>query len=227
MSLDAAKKAVGYTAAEFVENGMIVGLGTGTTAAFFIERLAQRCKEDLSSIQVVCSSVASAKLAKKSGLAFADIDKITLIDLTVDGADEIDAQKRMIKGGGGACVREKIVASMSREMVVIIDETKVVSHLGARKLPVEILPFAHSATVHHLKKIGYEGSFRKNTDGSLYVTDNQNYLLDIKLTYPCSDPEKVHMEIRAVPGVVDTGFFFNLAGRVVIGFSDGQIVIQP
>src|ERR1700722_3338459 len=127
MSLEAAKKTVGYTAAEFVENGMTVGLGTGTTALYFIERLSQRCKEGLS-VKVVSSSIGSTELAKKGGLQLIDINKITTIDLTVDGADEIDAQKRMIKGGGGACVREKIVASMSREMVVIIDETKLVTH---------------------------------------------------------------------------------------------------
>ncbi len=226
MTLEKAKKAVGYTAAEFVENGMIVGLGTGSTAAYFIERLAQRCKEGLS-IKVVCSSVASSELAKREGLHPHDINKISVIDLTVDGADEIDEQKRMIKGGGGACVREKIVATMSREMVVIIDETKIVTHLGARKLPVEIIPFAHPVTVNHLKKIGYEGQWRKKTDGSLFLTDNGNYLFDVTLSNPCTDPEKVHLEILKTPGVLDTGFFFNLAGRVVIGFSDGQIVIRP
>lgn len=223
---EAAKKAVGYTAAEFVEDGMIVGLGTGSTAAYFIERLIERCKEGLS-IRAVSSSDASYALAQKGGIPLADINIITEIDLTVDGADEIDAKKRMIKGGGGAFMREKIVANMSREMVVIIDESKLVSQLGERALPVEILPFAHRATAHHLKKIGYTGEWRKKADGSLYVTDNANFIFDIKLPSPCAHPEKEHETLLRIPGVLDTGFFFSLAGRVIVGFDDGQVVIHP
>ncbi|MBI2743069.1 MAG: ribose-5-phosphate isomerase RpiA [Chlamydiales bacterium] len=222
---EAIKKAVGYAAAEFVQSGMIVGLGTGSTAAFFIERLIQRCKEGLS-VRAVSSSIASASLAQRGGIPLIDIESITHIDLTVDGADEIDPQKRMIKGGGGAFVREKIVANMSHEMIVIIDESKLVPHLGTRRLPVEILPFAHTATAHHLQKIGYTGKWRTKGDGSLYVTDNQNFIFDIQLAQPCLTPEKEHETLIRVPGVVDTGFFFNLAGRVVVGFPDGQLIIQ-
>ncbi len=223
---DLAKKAVANTAAEFVEDGMLVGLGSGSTAQFFIERLAKRCKEGLS-IKAVASSKTSGVLAKKHGIPLIDIEKISTLDLTVDGADEIDSEKRMIKGGGGAFVREKIVAAMSREMVVIVDESKLVPQLGTRKLPVEVLPFAHNATAHHLAKGGYKGSWRKNPDGSHYITDNQNLIFDIQFDEPCSGPEKEHDALLRIPGVIDTGFFFNLAGRVIIGFFDGQIVIQP
>lgn len=225
MSLDDAKKSVGYTAAEFIENGMIVGLGSGTTAAFFIERLAQRCQEGLA-IRAVSSSSTSAQLAQKSGVPLTDINEVTTIDITVDGADEIDHQKRMIKGGGGAFVREKIVANMSREMVVIIDESKLVSELGVQKLPVEILPFAHPATALHLQKLGYRGEWRRCSNGSLYITDNNNYIFDIQFVKPCCEPEIEHETILRIPGVVDTGFFFNLAGRIIIGFADGGVVIR-
>ena len=226
MSVDSVKKAVGAAAAELIEGGMVVGLGTGSTAACFIKSLGERCRQGLS-IKAVASSKQSWDLAKRSGIPLLDIDTISTLDITVDGADEIDSQKRMIKGGGGAFVREKIVASMSRELVVIVDEGKLVSRLGKRKLPVEILPFSYNATVHHLAKLGYQGAWRKNANGAHYFTDNENLIFDIQFPQPSAHPEKEHELIRRIPGVVDTGFFFNLAGRVIIGFLDGQIVTQP
>lgn len=226
MSIDEIKKAIGYKAAEFVENGMIVGLGTGSTAFFFIERLIQKCKEGLK-IQAVASSNQSFQQAKKGNIPLLDIDNVTTLDLTVDGADEIDPQKRMIKGGGGAHVREKIVATMSREMIVIVDERKLVPILGKCKLPVEILPFARNSIFHHICKAGYHGEFRKNVDGSLFITDNGNLLVDIHFDTPRQYPELDHETLIHIPGIVDTGFFFNLAGRVIVGFADGQIIVKP
>ncbi len=225
MSVEAAKKAVGAKAAELIEPGMVVGLGTGSTAAHFIQKLGQRCKQGLS-CQAVASSIASSLLAKKAGIPLLDIDQVTSLDITVDGADEIDSQKRMIKGGGGAALREKIVASMSREMVVIVDEKKLVYRLGTCKLPVEVIPFAHQATALHLSKAGYRGTWRQNPDGSYFITDNKNYIFDIHFPEPCEYPEKEHEALLSIPGVLETGFFFNLAGRVIVGFLDGQIVIQ-
>lgn len=226
MSLDHIKQQVGEKAASFIHQGMVVGLGTGTTAFYFIQKLAQRCQEGLK-IQAVASSEHSRKLAEKQGIPLIDVNHITSIDITVDGADEIDEKKQMIKGGGGALVREKIVASMSRELVIIIDETKLVSKLGKRKLPVEIIPFGYTSTRHKLEKLGYSGHFRKNSDGSFYLTDNHNYILDIDFKELRDQPQRDHEVMIHVPGVVDTGFFFDLAGRVVIGFSDGQIVVRP
>jgi ribose 5-phosphate isomerase A len=225
MSIEQVKQAVGQKAAELIEQGMVVGLGTGTTASHFIQALGAKCKRGLH-IKAVASSSASEKLARQVGIPLTDIDQLTSIDITVDSADEIDPKKQMIKGGGGALVREKIVASMSREMVVIVDETKLVSHLGKHRLPVEIVTFGHLATLHHLKKLGYTGSLRKNGAGSLYITDNHNYLYDIDFDPSKVDPPVDHQRITGVPGVVDTGFFIDLAGRVIVGFLDGQIVIQ-
>ncbi len=226
MSTDAIKKAVGYKAAEFVQNGMRVGLGTGTTAFFFIERLIQRCQEGLK-IHAVASSDRSHHQAAQGRIPMIDIEEATSLDLTVDGADEIDPQKRMIKGGGGALVREKIVAAMSKEMIVIVDETKLVPSLGTCKLPVEIVPFAKNATSHHIAKAGYQGAFRKKSDGGLYITDNGNLIFDIRFDKVRNKPEEDHETLIHIPGVVDTGFFFNLAGRVVVGFADGQVVVKP
>jgi ribose 5-phosphate isomerase A len=224
-SLDAIKQAVGKVAADLVKPDMLVGLGTGSTAACFIESLSKRCKEGLQ-IQAVASSKRSTELAQKGGIPLVDINQVNVIDLTVDGADEIDPLKRMIKGGGGALLREKIVADMSREMIVIIDEKKLVSKLGACPLPLEITPFAYMVTLHKLMKIGYNGNFRKNQDGSLFTTDNGNYILDIAFKELRENPEKDHEAMIHIPGVLEAGFFFNLAGRVVIGFLDGQVVIR-
>lgn len=224
MSSDAIKKAVGYKAAELVENGMLIGLGTGSTVFFFIERLIQKCKEGLK-IHAIASSEKSFQQASLGNIPMLNIEKVTVLDLTIDGADEIDPQKRLIKGGGGAHVREKIVASISREMVVIIDESKLVPALGKHRLPVEILPFAKNAILHHIKKAGYHGEFRKKEDGSLFVTDNGNLLIDIQFDTLRKHPEQDHETLIHIPGVVDTGFFFNLAGRVIIGYTDGQVVV--
>lgn len=225
MSRDAIKRAVGYKAAEFVQDGMLVGLGTGSTAFFFIERLVQRCKEGLR-IQAAASSIQSFRQAQEGKIPMLDINAVTHLDLTVDGADEIDPQKRMIKGGGGAHVREKIVARMSREMIVIVDESKCVEKLGGCKLPVEVISFASHATLDRIQKLGYRGEFRRRADNSLFVSDNGNPIIDIHFHEPRNHPEEDHEALVHIPGVVDTGFFFHLAGKVIIGFFDGQIVIR-
>ena len=224
MSRDDAKKAAAEQAAQWIENGMIVGLGTGSTAAFFIESLIQRYRQGVS-IQAVPSSRHSADLAKKGGIPVVDINSVSHIDITIDGADEIDPQKRMIKGGGGAFVREKILATSSREMVVIIDETKLVSQLGKAKLPVEILFYGSPATRQKLEQLGFQGKWRLNEDKTLFVTENGNLIFDITFKQPLIDPEKAYAKIRQIPGVVDAGFFFAIAGRVIIGHNKGTIEV--
>lgn len=219
MGREEAKKAVGHKAAELIQSGMIVGLGSGTTAACFIQALIERKLR----IEAVASSRHSADLAKAGGIAVLDINSVPHIDLTVDGADEIDSQKRMIKGGGGAHVREKILAASSREMVVIVDETKLVSSLGRAKLPVEILFYGAPSTRTRLERLGLKGKWRTNQDGSFFITENGNLLFDIQFDSPLPHPEKEHEKILQVPGVVDTGFFFGLAGKVFVGFDDGSV----
>jgi ribose 5-phosphate isomerase A len=227
MSTDVIKKAVGYKAAECVENGMRIGLGTGSTAFFFIERLIQRHQQEGLKIQAIASSQRSFQQAKDGRIPMLDIDEVASLDITVDGADEIDSQKRMIKGGGGALVREKIVASMSRELIVIIDQSKRVTSLGKCKLPVEILPFARNATLHHIAKAGYRAEFRKKPEGALYITDNGNLIIDIHFDKLRHTPEEDHETLIRIPGVIDTGFFFNLVSKIIVGFADGQVIIIP
>ncbi len=220
-----AKIAAGKAAAELVQPGMLLGLGTGSTAQCFIDSLIERCKSGLQ-VFAVASSERSRKQAEGGGIPLLDIETVTALDLTIDGADEIDPSKRMIKGGGGALLREKIIASMSKEMIVVIDSNKIVSSLGRFPLPVEILPFASLATLTKLANLGYQGDLRKKSDGQLFKSDNGNYIVDIRLPFPCKEPEKEHERIRAIPGVLETGFFLHLAGRVVVGFPDGKVEIR-
>jgi len=222
MSLEDGKQVAGRKAVEFIEPGMIVGLGTGTTANYFIEALVNQCKKGLR-IQAVASSRHSADQAKKGGIQVLDINTVPRVDITVDGADEIDGKKRMIKGGGGAHVREKILASASTEMVVVVDESKLVQNLGKAKLPVEVLYYGSPATRMKIEELGYKGRWRMGPDGTLFLTENGNLIFDIHFPSPPPHPEKDHESILHVPGVIDTGFFFNLAGRVVVGYSDAHV----
>jgi ribose 5-phosphate isomerase A len=226
-SKELAKQAAAKAAIDFVQDGMLIGLGTGSTASYFIEALIQQRRNSNLKIEAVATSERSAEQAKAGGITVHPIGKITSIDLTIDGADEIDHKKRMIKGGGGALLREKIIASMSREMVVVIDQSKLVEQLGAFPLPVEVVPFAHHATLTKIQQKGFSGNFRLNAEDQLYVTDNGNYIVDIVYPNKIKTPEYDQAMLKTIPGVVETGFFFNLAGRVIVGYSDGEVEIIP
>lgn len=220
MSHEKAKDCASMKALEFVKEGMRVGLGTGTTAACFIRHLIEKCKQGLK-IEALATSSHSAKMAKEGGIPLLDFHTTSELDLTVDGADEIDPQKRLIKGGGGALVREKIIAAMSKEMIVIADDSKLVEKLGTHPLPVEIIPFGAEATKKHISEHGLTGKWRESKAGVKYVTDNQNWIFDITFPSPLEQPEKIHQTLLFIPGIVDTGFFFHLAKRCVIGKQDG------
>ncbi len=220
-----AKIAAASKAAEWIEDGMIVGLGSGSTAECFIRSLIDCCKQGLR-IQAVSSSRASTDLAKRGGIEVLDINSVPRIDLTVDGADEIDPKKRMIKGGGGAHVREKILACSSKEMIVIVDNSKLVPSVGRGKLPIELLFYGSPATRAKVEQLGYPGKWRLNEDNTLFITENGNLILDIYFKSPPENPEKLHEAIINIPGVVDTGFFFHLAGRVIIGYPDGKTEVR-
>ncbi|MDF2549814.1 MAG: rpiA [Chlamydiales bacterium] len=217
------KKQVGIAAAELVQEGMLVGLGTGTTAKHLIEALAIRQEKGLK-FSCIATSKRSEELAQKLGLKLVPHESISQIDLTLDGADEIDANKQMIKGGGGALLREKIVAGASKEMVVLVDERKVSAKLGSFPLPIEIIPFAYQATLKHLLDLGLTFEMRAS-QGSLYITDQGNYIADIQLQMPIADPHAFHLTLSDIPGVVETGLFCDLAGRVIIGKKDGTVSI--
>ncbi|MDP1608098.1 MAG: ribose-5-phosphate isomerase RpiA [Chlamydiales bacterium] len=235
MSVVEIKKELGKKAAQLVQNGMIVGLGTGSTAECFIQSLVDRLRLEGLKIKMVASSKESAQLVMSKGLQVADLNEVSHVDLTVDGADEIDPQKRLIKGAGGALLREKILAAASREMVVIADESKLVAHLGKTKLPLEILPYGARITQLHLEALGFKGQWRgslkgkgssirlPHVDEDLFATEQGNVILDLFFDQPLREPNLVHEELIRIPGVIETGFFFGLAGRILIGRADGKI----
>lgn len=219
------KRAVGYAAAQLVKEGMKVGLGTGSTARYFIDFLGKRVREGLQ-IQAVASSESSYQQGKSLGIPLLDASKVEELDLYIDGADEIDSQKCMIKGGGGALFREKILAYASQEMVVIVDESKCVSQLGAFPLPVEVLPFGLKSTQKQIEALGMQGTLRQ-VEQREYQTDNGNFILDLEMKGALSNPEKIHSQLLHIPGVVETGLFCGIAGRVLIGRKSGEVELLP
>lgn len=220
-----AKKAAAKAALDFIEDGMIVGLGTGSTASYFIDLLGLKCKEGLR-VHAIATSQQSAKQALTVGIPLLDEQSVTKIDIGVDGADEIDHHKNITKGGGGALLREKLVACASQQWTVIIDETKLVDHLGAFPLPVEIAKFAYQTTLNRLLEAGYKGTMRLKRDKSLYITDNENYIFDIQFEKPILNPEEEQLKLVQIPGVLETGFFLNLAQRIIVGYEDGCVKIR-
>lgn len=222
--IETAKEAAGKKAAEFVQEGMRVGLGTGSTAAHFIRALGDRCAAGLH-IQAVATSIQSTKLASEYGIPLADPDKLFEFDITVDGADEIDPHFNMIKGGGGALLREKLLAQASREVLIIADDSKLVSHLGKFPLPVEVIPFLYPSTFQKIRKLGYEGHLRIKSDNTPFITDNGNYIFDLSIADPITHPHILHEELKKISGIVETGLFFNLVKRVIVGYENGTINI--
>lgn len=217
------KEAAARAALRYIESGMTLGLGTGSTSALFIEYLGELCRKGLK-IKAVTTSERSTELAHQFGVPLIDIQKTTHLDIDIDGADEVDQDKRLIKGGGGALLREKIVASMSDTMIVIVDASKEVPFLGKFPLPVEILPFAYQATLEHIHALGLKGEMREKQKGELYLTDNHNYIYDIQLPYPCTEPEKIEEHLQSIPGVVETGFFINIASKILVGHPSGDVI---
>ncbi|MCH9632281.1 MAG: Ribose-5-phosphate isomerase A [Chlamydiae bacterium] len=224
MSNDKAKQAAGYKAAELVEDGMKVGLGTGSTAYFFIEKLIERCKSGLK-IEAIATSKKSSDQAKAGGIKLIPCDQLEYLDIDVDGADEINLQKQMIKGGGGALFREKIIACSAREMIVIVSEDKIVEKLGEHALPIEITSYGYPSIIEKLRRLDVVGEIRKDKE-KFYVTDNGNLILDANMKNYSGDFRELDTKIIKIPGVIETGLFWNLAGRVVIGYNDGRAEIK-
>jgi ribose 5-phosphate isomerase A len=218
---DKAKKLAGERAAEFVENGQIVGLGTGSTAYFAIVKIGERVKEGIQ-VTGIPTSEASAQLANELDIPLADFSTIDRIDVTIDGADEVDHAFNLIKGGGGALLREKIVASATQTQIIVVDDSKLKENLGAFSLPVEVTPFGWQATQARISALGCNARLRTNEAGDPFVTDNANHILDCPFE-AISDPARLESNLRSFPGVVECGLFVGLTDRVIIGNSDGTI----
>ncbi len=216
------KQLVGEKATEYVQDGMIVGLGTGSTAFWAIQKIGQLVKEGLK-IQGVPTSKATEQLATELNIPLLDIANVRSIDVTIDGADEFDLQKQLIKGGGGALLREKIVASISKVFICIADASKSSEVLGSYPLPVEVTPFAYQVTAYQLEKLGCSPKLRMQ-ENKPFVTDNQNYILDCKFD-KIVNPAELTVKINKIPGVVENGLFTNIATRIICNTEDGGITI--
>lgn len=205
-------------ALELIKDGMLVGLGTGRAAAAFVEALGQRVKQGLR-IKGVPTSQKSAELAKQLGIPLTTLEEVDRLDIDVDGADEVDPHLNLIKGRGGALVREKVVAASARQVVILVGSEKVVPVLGSHGvLPVEIVPFALPLATRLLAERGLTPAPRQ-VDGKLFVSDNGNFILDCKVG-PLADPYKLEADICLLPGTVDTGFFLRMADVVFIQDGD-------
>jgi ribose 5-phosphate isomerase A len=214
-----AKKLAAEKAVEFVHNGMIVGLGTGSTAYYAILKIAERIKEGLN-IQAVASSKQSEDLANQLGIPLVPFSEIDSIDITIDGADEVDHRFNLIKGGGGALLREKILAASSKKFIVIIDESKFVNQLGKFPLPIEIVPFASELTIKKLELLQCKPTIRQQS-GKEYITDNGNLIVDC--VFEELNPNVLNEQIKSIPGVVEHGLFIKMTDKVIIGKNDGTL----
>jgi ribose 5-phosphate isomerase A len=215
------KQVAAQHAAEFIKDGMTVGLGTGSTSAFAIEAIGKRVQQGIS-IKAVASSIRSEDLARQQGITLIPFAQVESIDIYIDGADEVDSDLNLIKGGGGALLREKILAFNSKQFLVIVDDSKLVEHLGKFLLPVEVTSFAKELTIRQLHKLGCSTTIRQDGNEP-YITDNGNFIVDCDFR-KIEDVPQVNHSLKAIPGVVENGLFLrNIVHKVIVGYKSGEV----
>ncbi len=222
MANDQEKEVAARASLQFVKDGQVVGLGTGSTAAFFIKLLAEKVKAGLR-IRGIPTSVRSGELAESLGIPLTTLDECQEIDVTVDGADEVDPQLRLIKGGGGAMLREKIVASATKKLVIVADASKQVAVLGKFPLPVEVIGFAQALVMKRIGELGAQVSVRKGEDGQPYMTDEHHHILDCRFGL-IRDADALAQELSDMPGVVEHGLFIGMT-KVAL-FARGEEIVE-
>lgn len=218
------KKIAAVTATQYVKDGMIVGLGTGSTAYYFVEEIGRRVQEEGLQITGVTTSSRTTAQAESLGIPLKAIDDIDIIDVTVDGADEVDPDFNGIKGGGGALLMEKIVATPTKNYIWVVDESKMVEKLGAFKLPVEVVQYGAERIFREFAAKGYKPSFREY-DGVRFVTDMKNFIIDLDLGV-IDNPVEFGKELKAMTGVVDHGLFTGMVNKVIVAGKDGVKVLE-
>ena len=218
------KKMAAEKAVEHVDDGMVIGLGTGSTVKYAIKKLGERVNTGLK-IEGIPTSLRTKKLATECKIPLVDLNDYTEIDLTIDGADEVDSFLNLIKGGGGALTREKIIAYHSKKEIIVVDETKVVKKLGIDfPVPVEVTKFGWNATKKSLEELGCTTELRTIMD-EVYITDNSNYILDCDFG-KINEPEVLEKEINSIPGVIENGLFIDLVDEVIVGSKQGIITLE-
>ena len=217
-----AKQKAGEYAATFIETGMTIGIGTGSTVYYFIQALAKKIKEEKLVIKAVPTSKQTEQLATELSIPLIDLNDVSKLDLTVDGADEIDPQLQLIKGGGGALLQEKIVAAASKKLIIIADETKLVGTLGKFPLPIEVITFAWKQTQKHIQNLGCNKIILRKKNNEVFMTDHKHYILDCYFE-KIEDVGSLTQQLNNIPGVVENGLFINMATNAIVAYSDGSI----
>ena len=212
------KQRAAAAAAELITDGMVLGLGTGTTASYLVQILGERVRQGLR-IQGVPTSEATRQLAVAEGVPLTTLEEQPVLDLCLDGADEVDPELNLIKGGGGALLREKIVASAARQRIIMVDVSKCVDCLGAFPLAVEVIPFGWEVTRRQLEQFGGVPTLRQR-EGKPFVTDQGHYIIDCALSQ-IEDAPRLNHQLNQLPGVVENGLFVDMTDRLIIGSPDG------
>lgn len=218
------KKRAGEKAIEFIKDGMIVGLGSGSTVYWMLKKLGELVSQGLN-IKGIPSSIRTETWAKEFGVPLTDFSEVQKLDVAIDGADEVDPHFNLIKGGGGSLLREKIVDASSNKLIIIVDETKMVSELGAFPLPVEVVPFGWEVTAKQISQLGCTPTIRK-INRKTFISNNGNFILDCKFSHPIKDPNTLHKELKLLLGVVETGLFVKMTDIVIIGKKDYVSIIK-
>lgn len=219
--MDHAKRNVAAKAVELVKEGMLVGLGSGSTVFYAIESLGMKARQGLK-FRAVAASVRSETLARHYGIPIIEPTEEDVIDLAIDGADEIDTIGNLIKGGGGSLLREKIIAYSSKRFHVMVDESKVVDRLGRFPLPVEIVPFSWALTLKMIRDVPCDPVVRQR-DGKPFITDNGNFIVDCKF-HEIEDPSSLDVKLKMIPGVVETGLFWaSFVTSIFVGYENGSV----
>ena len=217
------KRIAGQKSIEYISDGMILGLGTGSTAYYMIKKVGELVKSGMN-LKAVATSKSTEVLAKELHIPLVEIDKVDRIDLAIDGVDEIDSQFNAIKGGGGALFREKIVANLANEVIWIMDDSKLVDSIGEFPLPVEILPYGYTHIIRKLKEYSLNPIIRTKAD-NFFVTDNGNYIVDLHIGKPM-DINEVYNKVNGITGVLEIGLFINMCKRIIVGTNSGAKVIE-
>ncbi|AQS05110.1 ribose-5-phosphate isomerase RpiA [Clostridium beijerinckii] len=217
------KRVAGEKSTEYIKDGMILGLGTGSTAYYMIKKVGELIKNGMK-IKAVATSKSTESLARELKIPLLSIDKVDRIDLAIDGVDEIDNEFNAIKGGGGALFREKIVASLANEVIWIMDESKLVDGIGEFPLPVEILPYGYKHVIKELQDYSLNPKIRMKEE-EIFVTDNGNYIVDLHIGTPMNIND-VYNKVNRITGVLETGLFINMCNRIIIGTNSGAKIIN-